>query len=281
MSTLDGSHVLITGGSSGIGLATARQVLDRGARVSLVARDAERLASAEDVLEGACGDPTRVAAEPADVTDPDQLERALGLLTAQFGPVDVLVANAGSATPGHFTELGPEVFRDQMELNYFGVLHSVRAVVPDMIKRHSGHLVLVSSGAGVVGVYGYSAYSPTKFAVRGLAETLRAELKPFGIVVACAFPPDTDTPGLERENLTKPVATATFSQTVKVRSADTVAAAIVRGIERDRLVITADPSTRLLARAAGLVAPMVRRTMDRHVRKAGPPPNPSPENGSG
>jgi 3-dehydrosphinganine reductase len=283
MTRLDGVHVLVTGGSSGIGLATARRVLERGARVSLVARDAERLASAEDVLESAVGDPTRVAAEPADVTDPEQLARALGLLTAQFGPVDVLVANAGSATPGHFTELTLDVFRDQMELNYFGVLHSVRAVVPEMIERRSGHLVLVSSAAGVVGVYGCSAYSPTKFAVRGLAETLRAELKPFGIVVACALPPDTDTPGLARENESKPAATASFSETVKVRSADAVAAAIVRGIERDRLVITADPSTRLLARTAGLLGPVVRRTMDRHVRRAGPGPSPkpSPENGSG
>jgi 3-dehydrosphinganine reductase len=269
MTTLDGAHVLVTGGSSGIGLATAHAVLERGARVSLIARGAERLAVAEDELEAA-GDPTRVAAEPADVTDPDQVERALALLTAQFGPVDVLVANAGSATPGHFEELPPDVFRAQMELNYFGVLHSVRAVVPPMIERRRGHLVLVSSGAGVVGVYGYSAYSPTKFAVRGLAETLRAELKPYGIVVGCALPPDTDTPGLARENETKPAATASISETVKVRSAGAVATAIVRGIEKDRLVITADPSTRMLARAAGILGPAVRRSMDRHVRRAGP-----------
>jgi 3-dehydrosphinganine reductase len=138
-----------------------------------------------------------------------------------------------------------------------------------MIERRTGHLVLVSSAAGVVGVYGYAAYSPAKFAVRGLAETLRAELRPYGIVTACALPPDTDTPGLARENATKPAATASFSESVKVRSPEEVAATIVRGIERDRLVITADPSTRLLARASGLLGPYVRRSMDRHVRRSG------------
>ena len=87
-----------------------------------------------------------------------------------------------------------------MELNYFGTLYPVRAVVPSMIERRQGHLMLVSSAAGIVGVYGYSAYAPAKFAVRGLAETLRAELKPHGIVVGCAYPPDIDTPGLEAED---------------------------------------------------------------------------------
>jgi 3-dehydrosphinganine reductase len=272
MTRLADAHVLITGGSRGIGLATARRALQRGARVSLVARDAEQLARAEDELESSAGDPTRVAAEPADVTDRDGFERALGLLIAQFGPVDVLITSAGGARPGHFEELTIEDFEQQMALNYFGTVHPIRAVVPSMIERNKGHLLLVSSAAGLVGVYGYSAYSPTKFAVRGLAETLRAELKPHGIAVGCAFPPDTDTPGLATENETKPEATRRISASIKVRSPDAVAKSIVRGIERDRLVVTADPSSAMLARAAGIVGPLLRGTMDRHVRKASPAP---------
>jgi 3-dehydrosphinganine reductase len=268
VTSLAGAHVLITGGSSGIGLATAEHALRRGARVSLVARDVERLAAAEDALEAGIGDVTRVAAEPADVTDPDAFEQALSLLAAQFGPVDVLITSAGGARPGHFEELPASVFDEQMRLNYFGTLHPIRAVVPSMIERGTGHLLLVSSGAGLIGVYGYSAYSPAKFAVRGLAEALRSELKPHGIVVACAYPPDTDTPGLEREGETKPAATARISATIKVRSADKVAKGIVAGIERDRLVITFDASTAALARVGGLLGPVVRATMDRHVRRA-------------
>jgi len=268
MTRLDDAHVLVTGGSSGIGLETARLALTRGARVSIVARDPERLAGALDELEHGAGDRTRVAAEPADVTDASHLDAAIGLLTAQFGPVDVLVTCAGAARPGHFEQLPSTVFEDQMALDYFGTLHAVRGVVPAMLERRRGHVLLVSSTAGIIGVYGYSAYSPAKFAVRGLAETLRAELKPYGVVVSCAYPPDTDTPGFHRENLEKPDATARISATVKVRSATSVARAMVRGIERDRLVITADPSTALLARAAGMLGPYLRSSFDRHVRRA-------------
>ena len=268
MTQLQDAHVLVTGGSSGIGLETAREALARGARVSIVARDPDRLASALDGLERAVGDRTRVAAEPADVTDPAHLDAAMTLLVAQFGPVDVLVTCAGAARPGHFERLAGTVFEDQMALDYFGTLHTIRGVVPSMIERRRGHLLLVSSTAGIVGVYGYSAYSPAKFAVRGLAETLRAELKPHGIVVSCAYPPDTDTPGLARENLEKPDATARISAAVKVRPAVDVARAMVRGVERDRLVITADPGTAVLARAAGMLGPYLRASFDRHVRRA-------------
>jgi 3-dehydrosphinganine reductase len=268
MTRLRDAHVLVTGGSSGIGLETARRALARGARVSIVARDTDRLAGALDDLERAVGDRTRVAAEPADVTDAAHLEAALTLLTAQFGPVDVLVTCAGAARPGHFERLASSIFEEQMALDYFGTLHAVRSVVPSMIERRQGHLLLVSSTAGIIGVYGYSAYSPAKFAVRGLAETLRAELKPHGIVVSCAYPPDTDTPGLARENIEKPDATARISATVKVRPASAVARSMVRGVERDRLVITADPGTAVLARAAGMLGPYLRTSFDRHVRRA-------------
>ncbi len=268
MTTLADAHVVVTGGSAGIGLATARLALERGARVSIVARDPDRLATAAAELEAGIGDATRVAAQPADVTDAAGLEQAFALLTAQLGPVDVLVANAGAAVPGQFEDLDVSVFESQMRLNYFGTLHAIRAVVPAMISRGAGHVLVVSSDAGIVGVYGYSAYSPTKFAVRGLAEALRSELKPHGIVVSCAFPPDTDTPGLAAEDRTKPLATKRISEGIRVRSADEVAAAIVRGIERDRFIVTADPSSAMLARMAGVIAPFVRRSMDRHVRKA-------------
>jgi 3-dehydrosphinganine reductase len=268
MTRLDDSHVLVTGGSSGIGLAVARRALARGARVSLVARGREGLATAEDDLETEIGDPARVAAASADVSDPQAVGAAVALLVAQLGPVDVLVTCAGYARAGHFEALPIDVFDDQMRVNYFGTLHAVRAIVPSMIERRVGHLMLVSSAAGFVGVYGYAAYCPSKFAVRGLAEALRAEMKPHGIVVGCAYPPDTDTPGLARENQDKPAATASFSATVKVRPPDAVAKAIVRGIERDKLTVTADASTTLLARAAGLLGPVVRSTMDRHVRRA-------------
>lgn len=268
MTRLTGAHVLVTGGSSGIGLAVAEACLDRGAAVSILARDPARLAAARATLS-ARGGADRVTSTSADVTDPVRLGEAVREVTSQHGPVDVLVTCAGYARPGHFAELDDAVFHDQMEVDYFGTLHAVRAVVPSMMARRRGHVVLVASTVALVGVYGYSAYAPAKHAVRGLAETLRPELAPHGIVVGCAYPPDTATPGFDRENEHKPEITKRISATITPRDPRVVGAAIVRGIERERLVITADPATAALARVGGLVAPLLRWLLDRHVRDAG------------
>ncbi len=267
MTTLAGAHVLVTGGSSGIGLAVGRQARRRGARVSIVARDPGRLDAAVGELAAVAGDPDGVASASADVADAGALGTAIDAVVARLGPVDVLVTSAGYAHPGLFVDLADDVFERQMAVDYFGTLHAIRAVVPSMVERGRGHLLLVSSTVGFLGVYGYSAYAPVKFAVRGLAETLRSELRPRGIVVACAYPPDTETPGYDHENELKPAATARISASIKPRSADDVAAAMVKGIERDRLVVTADAQTAALARAAGLLGPYLRRSMDRAVRR--------------
>jgi 3-dehydrosphinganine reductase len=261
-----GTHVVVTGGSSGIGLATAKLLAGRGARVSLIARDEGRLARAVAEIRDEAPAASVVPAA-ADVTDAVAVNRAVAIATGRHGPCDVLVTAAGSAHPGYFEQLDEAVFREQMDTDYFGTLHAVRAVVPDMIERRFGHLVLISSTAGLIGVFGYSAYGPAKYAVRGLAETLRPELAPYGVVVACAYPPDTRTPGFDHENELKPAETARISAAIKPRDAGPVADAIVWGIERNRLVITADFQTRALARAAGLLGPYVRHSMDRQVRK--------------
>jgi 3-dehydrosphinganine reductase len=260
MTNLSGAHVVVTGGSSGIGREVARQVVARGARVSLIARDPVRLADAA-VDVGAA------ATASADVADAAALRAAFASIVTDRGPCDVLVTAAGSAHPGYFEQLDDSVFREQMEVDYFGTLHAIRTVVPSMIERGRGHVVTISSTAGLLGVFGYTAYAPAKFAVRGLAETLRAELAPHGIVVACAYPPDTRTPGFDAENELKPPETERISAAIKPREAPAVAQAIVRGIEKDRLVITADAQTAALARGAGLLGPYVRWSMDRQVDK--------------
>jgi len=209
----------------------------------------------------------RIATASADVVDATALGSAIERLVTQMGPVDVLVTSAGEAHPGRFAELPDEVFRAQMEVGYFGTLNAARAVVPSMVERRQGHLVFVASVVALVGVYGYSAYAPAKYAVRGLAETLRPELKPYRIVVACAYPPDTDTPGLARENELKPDATKRVSATIKPRPADAVGEAIVRGIEHNRLGITADFQTAGLYRAGGLVVPALNAVFDRKARE--------------
>ena len=241
MVSFSGAHVLITGGSSGIGLATARLAIGRGARVSLVARRPDVLDEAAASLQAMGG---TVALVAADVADAAQIGTAVATLTDALGPVDVLVCSAGQARPGYFLDLDPALFRQMMDVNYFGTVNAVRAVVPSMIERRKGSIVGVSSAAGLVGVFGYTAYTPTKFALRGFLESLRGELKPYGIHVGCSFPPDTDTPQLADENRYKPKETKAISGTIKPLSAERVARSIVDGIEKERFAIVADVQTR-------------------------------------
>ena len=258
---LAGVHAIVTGGSAGIGLAVASRLAERGARVSIIARDPARLAAAAARIPD-------LATASADVTDAAALRAAVDGLVAERGPCDVLVTSAGAAHPGRFLELDDDVFRSQMELDYFGTLHAIRAVAPSMVERRRGTIVGVSSSAGLIGVYGYTAYGATKYAVRGLLDALRAEMRPHGVQVLCAFPPDTDTPGFAAENLLKPAETAAVSAGIRVRTPEAVARAIVDGIERSRVVITADAQTALLARIGGLLRPLLDRVMDRAASKA-------------
>ncbi|MGZ6906894.1 MAG: SDR family oxidoreductase [Acidimicrobiia bacterium] len=263
---LAGAHVLVTGGSQGIGLETARLIATRGGRVSLVARTEDRLA------EAAAGIGRDARWATADVTDPAQVDDAFGRLIAAHGPVDLLVTSAGVAHPGYYEQIPLDVVRAQMDLIYFGTVHAVRAVLPAMLARGRGGLVGVSSGAALIGVFGYGAYAPAKYAVRGLFETLHAEFGHRGIYAACAFPPDTLTPGFEAENRIKPPETAAVSAGVKPRTAAVVAAAIVKGIERDRRIITADPTTAVLAKGGAPIAAVAERQMRAALRKATPDP---------
>lgn len=264
---LEGSHAIVTGGSRGIGLATARLFAERGARVSLVARDPSVLARAAGELGGEAGG---VHVAPADVADRRALEAAFATLTTAAGPCDVLVTSAGLSRPGYFGELDEQVFRELMEANYFGTLHAIRAVLPGMVARRRGSIVGVSSAAGLLGVFGFTAYSPTKFAVRGLLESLRAEAAPHGVHVGCCYPPDVDTDMLAREAAYKPAETEAISASIRPIAPEQVARAIVRGIERRRFTITADVQTALLARLAPLAEGTVRRMLDRIAARARP-----------
>lgn len=259
------SHALITGGSSGIGLETARLLAARGATVSLLARRADVLASAAaDLRDGGA----TVHTFSADVADQAAVVRAVADLESAAGPIDVVVTSAGQARPGHFLELDDEVFRRMIEVDYFGTLYAVRAVAPSMVERRRGSIVAVSSGAGLVGLWGYTAYAPAKFAVRGLMESLRAELRPHGVRVSCVYPPDVDTPQLAEENLYKPAETAAISGAVKPMPATDVAASIVKAVDTGRFAVYPNREMALLAGLGPLLAPVVRRVFDRKARSA-------------
>mmetsp|Transcript_85398 Transcript_85398/g.167094 ORF Transcript_85398/g.167094 Transcript_85398/m.167094 type:complete len:337 (-) Transcript_85398:60-1070(-) len=200
-----GRVVFITGGSEGIGKAIGAEFVRRGAHVVLMARTESKLREALKELEAAKVDATqRVGFQTVDVTDFGSVQEAVRKATADIGPPDFLITSAGASYPGCFLEQEPDVFERTMRLNYMGNVHAIKAVAPMMRERDGGHIMIVASAAAVVSFVGYSSYAPTKFALRGLADTLRSELIGFGIRVAICYPPDTDTPGFKEENKSKP-----------------------------------------------------------------------------
>jgi 3-dehydrosphinganine reductase len=255
-------HVLITGGSSGIGLALAHRAAAAGARVSLVARDAGKLATARAAVGGATFTATADVAVEADVL------AALAAAERAHGPVDVLIASAGMAQPGYFADVPTAVFERTMAVNYFGTLYALKAVVPAMRRRGRGAVLLVSSGAGLHGFFGYTPYSPTKFALRGLAESLRAELVDTGVHVMIVYPPDTDTPQLVEENRTKPIETKAITAGGGLWTADAVARVALEGLARKKFSITPGWPLTLLAWSHSVLAPLLRWSFDRTARRA-------------
>lgn len=261
-------HVFITGGSSGIGLALARQVAAAGARVSIVARDPAKLASAREAIREAQVIDTEVVTIPTDVSVEAEILLALQTAEAVHGPVDILITSAGVARPGYFEEVPVAVFERTMAVNYFGTLYPLKAVVPAMRQRGKGAVVLISSGAGLYGFFGYTPYAPSKFALRGLAEALRAELKPTGVSVTIVYPPDTDTPQLVEESLTKPIETKALTAGGGLWTADDVARVTLKAVQRGRFAVTPGFQITALAWLHSILDPVLNWSFDRTARQA-------------
>jgi 3-dehydrosphinganine reductase len=263
-------HALITGGSSGIGRALGCKLAAAGYHVSLIARRDKLLAeAAAQIRRDAQQAEQRVEFYPADVADRNQSEAAVKAAIAEIGPPDLVITSAGIAVPGYFADMSADVFERSMAVNYFGTLYVLRAALPAMRSRKRGRIVLMSSGAALMGLFGYASYGPSKFAVRGLAETLHAELRSDNIGVSVAYPPDTETPMLEEENKTKPAETRLICGLAKTWTADAVASCIMRGIERGTFAITPGLTITLMYRLPGAVLPALRWYCDRLADRVG------------
>uniref|UniRef100_A0A8C5ILS2 3-dehydrosphinganine reductase n=1 Tax=Junco hyemalis TaxID=40217 RepID=A0A8C5ILS2_JUNHY len=227
---LPGAHVVVTGGSSGIGKCIAIECYKQGAFITLIARDENKLLQTKKEIEKySVNDKQVVLCISVDVSkDYEQVENVLKQAQEKLGPVDMLVNCAGTSVTGKFEDIEVNSFERLMAVNYLGSVYPSRAVIATMKERRMGRIVFVSSQAGQLGLFGYTAYSPTKFALRGLAEALQMEVKPYNVYVTVAYPPDTDTPGFAEESKTKPLETKLISETSSVCQAEQVARVIVK-----------------------------------------------------
>lgn len=221
--SFSGSHVVITGGSSGIGLAIAKALLilpSPPGKVTIAARTLSALNEAKDNLKD-----DRIQVLQLDVTDAQACMKA----SESLADVDVLINCAGTSLPGVLETLSIHDIDHTIQLNLLGSIYLTRALLPHMKAMRKGKIIFVSSQAGQAGLYGYTAYSASKFGLRGFAEALAMEVAPFNISVSVAFPPDTDTPCLAKENLRKPELTRIISASSGLMKAEDVANKLIAG----------------------------------------------------
>ncbi len=260
-----GKSVLISGGSSGIGFALAKRFVQKGANVTLLARREALLKSACSELEKYRPDPaSKIRWISADVSDYPKLRTALQKFNQSF---DILINSAGIAYPGEFTKLEPDIFSKVMEINFLGTVYLTKLVVPGMIAKRSGYVVNLSSLAALIGIYGYTAYAPSKYAVRGFSRCLRSELKAYGIDVSVVLPPDTDTPQLAFEHSIIPEITRKINSSGGVMSADQVADVILNGMRKKRFTIIPGLEGKLLYILAPIFGRIFYRMAVREHRK--------------
>ena len=269
MNTYTNKNILITGGSSGIGLALARQLSALGASVHILARNAERLQSSlEEITARRISPEQKITTIQADVAEVQTLTPAIQQFVGKYGTPDILINAAGVAHPGEIADLELKIFHWTMDVNYFGSVNMIKLLLPGMLMRGSGHIINYSSMAGYMGVYGYTAYGASKYAVRGFSDALRAEIKPKGIAVSIVFPPDTDTPQLAYEDQFKPAITKILSGNAGTMSADEVAAATLQKAAKKRYIITPGFESSLFFTLSNLLGRFIYPVMDMQIAQA-------------
>lgn len=262
--------ILITGGSSGIGLALARSFVHRGAVVWLLARRKEILERALQSLSSIQASGSRPCGlVSADVADSDQVEAAVAEVVDSAGLPEIVINSAGITQPGYFLDLTPDEFDKLIAVNYCGTVNVIRAILPGMMARCSGYLVAIGSMSSYIGSPGYTAYSASKFALRGFCDSLRSELKPIGIDISIVYPPDTDTPQLEYDNQFKPPEIKELNSSAGLMEPNKLAELILRGISRKQYLILPNFEAKLSYLISPIIYPLVDFLYARARRKFG------------
>ena len=226
--------IFIAGGSTGIGLSIAVEFSKNNNTLVLLARDIRKLEAAKTQVEKSGNSKCLIYA--ADAKDYNSLKPVLDTTVKEAGAPDLVINCVGRAYPDHFENISAAIMQDTMQTN-FGSMWNVAHILLPYMKAKGGKIVNTSSVGGFVGVFGYADYSASKFAVIGFSEVLKQELSRYNIKVQVLCPPDTETPGFETENKTKPEETKEISKTAKLLQPEEVARQEVKGIEGDSFMI--------------------------------------------
>jgi short-subunit dehydrogenase len=229
---LAGRVAVVTGASSGIGLATAVALATAGARLALVSRSAARLEAAAREVDRAARNGAIALRLPCDVSDPDAVVAMAERVRRDAGTPDIVVNNAGIGHWGPIVELPLERIRTVFDVNFFGAVHCTKAFLPAMLERRHGTIVFVSSGFGAFPFPNTAAYSASKHALNGFAGALRAEVEPRGVRVLLVLPGGTRTAFFEANAYPPDVLSRYLFQ--RLTPPDRVGHRIVRAVIRGR-----------------------------------------------
>lgn len=258
---LAGSRILVTGASAGIGWHLTRQLAAAGGQVVAVARREEKLRELADAIRDA-NSPGHVEILAGDVTHPDTRRRAVQLAVDRFGGLDGLINNAGIGSFGRFEDADPERLRQIFEVNFFSVVELTRVALPELLKGNQPIVVNVGSILGHRGIPRMHEYCATKFALRGLSESLRIELKPQGVDLLLVSPGTTETEFYD--NVVHGRGQVPWPKGRGV-SAEKVASATLRAMRRGKREIIPNFAGRLLVWASSWVPAIVDRFMIRYA----------------
>jgi short-subunit dehydrogenase len=238
---IDGGVFIVTGASSGIGLATARALAARGGRVALVARSTQALEDLAATLPGSL-------AVTADMTDVNGIRRAVADIARHFGRIDGLVNNAGRSYAASVEEIDPAVFDEIFHLNVLGPIVAMQSVIPIFRRHGAGSIVNVNSGTAFMAIPQYGVYSSSKRALMGFSLAARAELAGDGIVVSEVYPFVTAT-NFGRNRMGNPVGGGPSTNYAAGDTPEFVAEIIVKAIEEGGAQYFANDRLRQLAGA--------------------------------
>src|SRR4030095_3699882 len=253
-----------TGGSSGIGLALASEFAKQHARLGLIARDKEKLANARSIIEKL--NPANILTFSADVSDRDTITSLIDEIGNKLRKIDAVINNAGITSCGRFNDQFTEDLERCLFVNYLGAVYTSKAAWP-WLKQSGGQLSFVSSVAGYIGLIGYSSYSPTKFALTVLAESLRMEGKAENIRVSIIYPPDTDTPMLAYEKQHGLPETMALSKNIKAVAPEKVAKVYLKGLMSNKFEIYCDFNSRLVRKLKAISPGFFTTMTDKIVSK--------------
>ena len=233
MNQFEGRVAVITGGASGVGLATAQLLSEKGCALALVDVNVEKLEAAARHFQG---QGTRTSTHVADVANPERMAGLPDEVVAEHGAVHILVNNAGVSVAGSFEDQTIEDLQWIVGINFWGVVHGCKFFLPELKKADEAHIVNISSMFGFIGVPSQSSYCATKFAVKGLSEALWVELRASNVGVTSIHPGGVNTSIDETmRSYDDEIRDATVSGLRQSRPPSVVAAAIVKAIEKDRL----------------------------------------------